>query len=232
MSLAGEGVIAIWNDIAAEGRAQFYAWHGREHMPERAGIAGFLRGRRYVAIHGEPEYFTLYETIGPEVLSGTDYLNRLNNPTPWTRDSVRHFKNVSRSLCRVAASHGFGQGGLIATWRYDVSDGREEEQRKLLAHDILPRLADEAGVAGAHLCIADRAASGIVTEEKKVRKDTTAVPGWVVMAEGWDDPEPFDRLCRQAISIERLAAAGAAGPIAFGLYRLQYSRSKTARAAG
>lgn len=231
MSLAGEGVVAIWNDITAEGRAPFHAWHGREHMPERAGIAGFLRGRRYAAIHGSPEYFTLYETESPQVLSGTDYLNRLNNPTPWTRSTVAHFRNVSRSLCRVAASHGFGQGGLIATWRYDVTEDRAEEHRRLLAHDILPRLADEPGVAGAHLCIADRAASGIETVEKKARVDATLVPGWVVMVEGWDDPEPFDLLCRRAIPAERLMAAGA-GPVAHGLYRLQYSRCKTARSTG
>lgn len=231
MSLAGEGVVAIWNDITAEGRAPFYAWHGREHMPERAGIAGFLRGRRYVAIHGNPEYFTLYETESPQVLSGTDYLNRLNNPTPWTRSTVTHFRNVSRSLCRVAASHGFGQGGLVATWRYDVAEDRADEHRRLLAHDILPQLADKAGVAGAHLCIADRAASGIETAEKKARADATLVPGWVVMVEGWDDPEPFDRLCRSVIPPDRLMAAGA-GAVAYGLYRLQYSRCKTARSTG
>ena len=50
MSLAGEGAVAIWHDIAPEGRGEFYAWHGHEHMPERAAIPGFLRGRRYVAI--------------------------------------------------------------------------------------------------------------------------------------------------------------------------------------
>ena len=62
MSLAGTGAVAIWHDIAPEGRSEFYAWHGREHMPERTGIAGFLRGRRYVAIAGQPEFFNLYET--------------------------------------------------------------------------------------------------------------------------------------------------------------------------
>ena len=36
MSLAGAAVVAIWNDITDEGRANFYEWHNREHMPERA----------------------------------------------------------------------------------------------------------------------------------------------------------------------------------------------------
>ena len=65
MGLAGSGAVAIWHDIAPEGRAEFYALHGREHMPERVGIPGFLRGRRYIAAHGIPEFFNLYETASP-----------------------------------------------------------------------------------------------------------------------------------------------------------------------
>jgi len=82
MSLAGQAVVAIWNGIAPEGRTEFYEWHNREHMPERVGIPGFQRGRRYIARYGTPEFFTLYEADSAEVLVGQDYLNRLNNPTP------------------------------------------------------------------------------------------------------------------------------------------------------
>lgn len=224
MSLAGQGVIAIWNDIAPEGRATFYAWHGREHMPERVGIPGFLRGRRYVALHGSPEFFTLYETDRPETLAGADYLARLNNPTPWTRDAVKAFRNTARSLCRVAATHGTAEGGLIATWRYDVAAGRESEQRRLLCDRILPAMADRPGVAGAHLCVADVAASTIETEEKRGQAGR-AIPNWVVMVESWDDPAPFDKLCRQVLSDAVLGGAGAVAP-AYGLYRLQVGLGK------
>src|SRR5829696_2908890 len=115
MSLAGEGALAIWHDIAPEGRGQFYAWHGGEHMPERVGIPGFLRGRRYVSVQGVPEFFNLYETASSDVVKGADYLTRLNAPTPWTVSTVRHFRGVARSLCAVAVSAGEGQGGLMAT---------------------------------------------------------------------------------------------------------------------
>ena len=30
MSLAGSGVVAIWNGIEAHARAEFYEWHTRE----------------------------------------------------------------------------------------------------------------------------------------------------------------------------------------------------------
>jgi hypothetical protein len=29
MALSGEGAVAIWHDIAPEGRETFYAWHGQ-----------------------------------------------------------------------------------------------------------------------------------------------------------------------------------------------------------
>ena len=120
MSIAGAGIVAIWNDIADEGRENFYQWHNREHMPERVGIKGFLRGRRYIAISGKPEFFTLYEVQDTNVLAGKDYLDRLNSPTEWTRRSIKDFHNLSRSLCIIDFSSGAGSGGMLATLRFDA----------------------------------------------------------------------------------------------------------------
>jgi hypothetical protein len=231
MSLAGQGVVAIWNDITPEGRADFYEWHNREHMPERVGIPGFRRGRRYIALGGAPEFFTLYETDSPEVLAGADYLNRLNNPTAWTRRATAAFRNVGRSLCRVALSLGTGQGGLLITLRYDVVAGSEEEQRRLVAHRILPELADRPGICGVHLCLADRGASLIQTEEKKGRPQAM-VPSWVVMVESAGERAELETACDAALAATTLTAAGAAAPIERGLYQLQYSRCKTPGTAG
>ena len=135
--LAGEGAIAIWNGISDEGRADFYAWHLSEHMPERVGIPGFLRGRRYRAADDKthPEFFTLYETQTFEVTQGVDYLNRLNAPTSWTRRATAHFKTTSRSLARVVASFGVGSGGVLLTLRFDVPD--EESEREKLASIVM-----------------------------------------------------------------------------------------------
>lgn len=207
MSLAGDGVVAIWNGIRPEGRADFFEWHNREHMPERVAIPGFLRGRRYIALEGHPEFFTLYETATTAVLSGADYLARLNAPTEWTRRATSHFTDTSRSLCRVALSIGVGAGGWIMTWRGD------EPPRDLEA--ILREVATAPGVVGAHLCIADRAASGIETEEKKGRPKN-AVPGWVVMIEGGSERRALETACA------RIALPHAER----GLYQLQYTRSK------
>jgi hypothetical protein len=207
MSLAGEGVVAIWHGIRPEGRADFFEWHNREHMPERVAIPGFVRGRRYIALDGHPEFFTLYETATTAILSGADYLARLNAPTEWTRRATSHFTDTARSLCRVALSIGVGAGGWIMTWRGD------EEPRGLEA--TLREVAKAPGIVGAHLCIADRPASGIETEEKKGRPKN-AVPGWVAMVEGGSERHALEAACA------RIAIPNAER----GLYQLQHTRNK------
>ena len=126
--LAGEAFVAIWHDIVPEGKAEFYAWHTREHMPERLNVAGFLRGRRYLAEDGTPEYFNLFEVQTAEVLTSAEYVARLNNPTPWTQRALPHFRNVSRSLCSVGASMGRSQGGVILTGRVEAIPGQVLER--------------------------------------------------------------------------------------------------------
>ena len=222
MSLAGSGAVAIWHDIAPEGREAFYAWHGTEHMPERAAIPGFLRGRRYVAIAGAPAFFNLYETATTAVLSGRDYLDRLDHPTPWTVETVRHFRGVARSLCEVAHSRGAGEGGLIATFRYDVSDASAAAHRAEMAA-ALDALAQAAGVAGAHLLVADEAASAIETAEKRARGTATAVPRWIVLLEGWGDAVPFEAQARAFAA--GAAFRGASAPPDLAVYRLQNARA-------
>ncbi len=228
MSLAGRGVVAIWNDIRPEARADFFEWHNREHMPERVAIPGFCRGRRFVAVDARPEFFTLYETADIGVLTGPDYMARLEHPTPWTRRAAGAFVNVSRALCRVALSLGTGEGGLMMTWRYHVAEGREEEQRRMLADRVLPALADRSGIAGVHLCIADRAASSVQTAEKRVRSEKALVPAWIILVEGGDEVGILEAECDRALPSELLASAGAMGAIERGLHQLQYSRSKAA----
>ena len=194
MSLAGTGVVAIWHDLLPEAKSDFYEWHNREHMPERVGIPGFRRGRRYVALRGTPEFFNLYEADTPEVLGGRDYLDRLNSPTDWTKRVVPSFRNVARSICRVVYSSGVGSGGVIATVRFDVDATRRAFTLDALATRLLPALALRTGIAGVHLCLADEAVSNVETAEKRARADATLVPTWIVLIEGIGP----DEVCKAA----------------------------------
>jgi len=220
----GAAVVAIWNDIRPEARADFYEWHNREHMAERVGIPGFLRGRRFVAIDGQPEFFTLYDTSGPQVLVGADYLQRLNHPTPWTRRAITAFVNMSRSLCRVVFSLGAGEGGLMMTLRYEVADGREAQMTDALTKRVLPKLFARPGVARARLCVADRPASSIQTAEKK-DTERARVPSWIILVEGAAEAAALKSACDELLSLDVLTAAGATTPVERGLYQLQYALS-------
>jgi hypothetical protein len=185
--LAGEGAVAIWNDIAEAGRAEFYAWHLHEHMPERVGIPGFVRGRRYRAADAatQPEFFTLYETLSFQVIQGSDYLARLNAPTDWTRAATAHFQSTTRSLTRVVASHGVGSGGAMLTVRFDIADEAVD--------DVVPRITSalEAAarlprITGAHLLGSDAGMSDQSTAESKGRKDLQAPARWALLLEACD----------------------------------------------
>ena len=228
MSLAGKGVVAIWNDITPEGRAEFYEWHDREHMPERVGIPGFLRGRRYIAVRGTPQYFTLYEADTPETLGGKDYFTRLNNPTPWTKAVVQaHFRNTSRGVCRVDLSTGVGQGGYLLTLRLGPAPGRETELRNYLAEAALLPLLEMKAIVGIHFCVADKAVSSVETAEKKGRE--VGVPNWLVMIETVT-PEAAEAAWQHLT--QGLTGKGADAAMDSGLYSLQFCRLKTPSTAG
>ena len=231
MSLAGLGVVCIWHNLLPEARDDFDQWHNREHMPERVGIPGFRRGRRYVALAGAPEYFNLYEADSPEVLGGQDYLNRLNSPTEWTRRVVPSFRNVSRSICRVAYTGGVGQGGFMLTQRFDVGEHHRLQVVNALRQRLLPPICDNKGIAGVHLCLADESISRVETAEKKARADTTQVPTWIILIEGNSSADVG--AAGAALSREVRPSLGAQGAeIATSVYQLEYSRCKTPWSAG
>lgn len=218
--LAGQGAITIWQDVSPEARAEFYAWHNGEHLAERVAIPGFLRGRRYRALAGEPEFFTLYETTGPEVLTGEEYLARLNAPTDWTRRIAPRMVNNVRALCRVVWSRGALSGGLMLTVRFDAEASALAALRERLCSERLPALVEKPGVAAAHLCIADAAASRVQTEEKKSRPVPAKVPDGAVLVEGAAEREALEAVAEELLASNWFAAAGARD-ICRGLYQLQ-----------
>jgi hypothetical protein len=228
MSLAGMGVVAIWHDLLPDAKGDFYEWHNREHMPERVGIPGFRRGRRYIAVDGSPEYFNLYEADSPEVLGGQDYLNRLNTPTDWTKRVVPSFKGVARSICHVEFTGGVGSGGTMLTMRFDIAAAKRASATTALVGHILPPLSLRNGISGVHLCIADEAISKVETNEKKARADTTLVPTWIVLIEG---NAVGDLRAAEHALVPQLEQLGATAP-EIAVYALEFTRLKTPWSAG
>ena len=171
--MLGQAAVTMWWDIALEMKAEFEDWHTREHMPERLSIPGFLRGTRWIAETGEPSYFVSYEVASLEMLTTGAYLERLNNPTPWSRKMMPHHRNMVRSLCALRAGWGGGLPQVLATVRFRPPA------------TALPALPRRKGLTGAYLLESQPMAGAPQTAEQKIRGgDRTA--DWVLLVGGYD----------------------------------------------
>ena len=216
MALWGQGVLAIWNDIAPEAEAEFVAWHVAEHIPERVGLPGFLRGRRYIAVEGHPKYFNFYETERAETLRSPHYLARLNDPTPRTRRVVALFHNTSRTICDVVASIGRGEGPWIEAIQLKSVEGTT------LQREFLPALAADPAICGVHLLRGCPAEIRVDTAESKLRTSPDEAAQWILLVEAIEE-ESLREWSTTALSEPDLTANGAFKLITRGLYRLQFS---------
>jgi hypothetical protein len=218
MPLLGAGVLAIWNGVTPGADADFADWHVREHMPERLAVPGFLRGRRYVAIDGHPAYFNFYETQSPATLTSAAYLARLNDPSPWTRRVIAQFRDTSRTVCDVAASHGAGEGGVMET--VEMSAGGGAQVAGIDAGFLKPLLS-APGIVAVHLLRGRLQDSAGGTAEKKLRGQPDAVAEWVLLIEAIG-PEAIRAARAGAASDGMLARAGAAPGSRRGIYSFQF----------
>ena len=191
--MLGKAAVTIWCDVAPEVREEFDHWHAHEHMPERLAIRGFLRGSRWVSADGG-RYFILYEVESEATLASASYLERLNNPTPWSRKMMPHHRNMVRGLCRVEASSGSALAQALLTvrsWSATTLD--------------LAALASRKGIVAAHLLRSIGEPPPQTTEQKLRGGD--ASPDVVALVTGYN---------------EAAVAAAAVAGATVGLYRLAY----------
>ncbi len=110
------GRLALWNECQPEYLAEYETWYAGEHLPERLSLPGWVRGRRYENAGEGPGFFTYYEVSTPQDLIAPLYLERVNNPTPLThRIMSLAFRNMSRTICSVAAVTGRMRGAWAVT---------------------------------------------------------------------------------------------------------------------
>ena len=223
MALLGSAVLAFWHDIAPGGDAEFNHWHTQEHIPERVGVPGFLRGRRYEAAGRGPRYFNLYETEDLGVLDSPPYVERLQHPTPWTRRALPLFRGSKRTACRTVLSLGLGLGGALATLDLGPESGRADELRGWLTRTALPALSHRPAIVGVHLCEADVATTQAKskTAEGGLQDRSDVMARWVVLVEGIS-PEVVEAAAQELLGPEGAGRHGAAPEVALAVYRLAY----------
>ena len=179
--LLGNAAVLIWNDVVPEAHDEFYAWHDKEHIPERLLLPGFRRGRRYRRSGRSPEWLTMYEAVDVSALVSPEYLARLNAPSAATQSALKHFRNTSRAVCRLDTSLGTGMGGHMLALRLAVDAQRADAMRRYLRDEAFPSALGQTGVLACHLYAADTAASYVSTAESSTR--AFDVPAWVLLCE-------------------------------------------------
>src|SRR5262245_44730184 len=183
--MLGRAAVAMWWNVAVEMREEFEDWHTHEHMPERLAIPGFLRGTRWRAVGDAPSYFILYEVARVSVLTGPDYMARLNDPTPWSRKMMPHHLDMVRSLCRVHASVGGLIGGALARIRFSPARRGGRAVVDWLAGEMLPAFAQRKGLLGGCVLRAQPQTGPRTTEQEIRGGDQTA--DWVLLLSGYEE---------------------------------------------
>lgn len=216
--MPANAAVAIWCDVGFEARDEFDDWHAHEHMPERLSIPGFLRGSRWVSAHAGAGYFMLYEARSEATITNGPYLERLNDPTPWSRKMMPHHRNMVRSLCRVEASFGAGLGQALLTVRFSPED--PDRLRAWLTAKLLPAMPSRKGLTAARLLRNIVPPETVQTTEQRLRAGDAAAD-WIVLVNGYS-AEAVAAVAAEEMNEAGMVARGAMPGSVAGLYRLAY----------
>ena len=220
MPLLGTAAMLLSFDIAPEAIAEHDDWHTHEHFPERLSIPGFLRGSRWIASQGQQRYFVMYEVEALATLTSAAYLERLNNPSPWTAKMMAHYRGMTRGFCTITHSGGVGLGHAALFLRFKPDPANDAALRDWLIGDVLPGLPTTPGLACAHLFEAAQTPPG--TNEQRIRGQDAGVD-CALLVTGYS-AERVTELFQTALGSGQLEQRGATG-ISGGVYQLAYTLS-------
>lgn len=205
------GMLVIWHDVAPGQAPAVREWYGREHHFERLDIPGFLEVRRFERVSGTgAEVLGAYRVAAPDVLRSATYRARVESPTAWTRESMLHFRNMSRTVCTITALAGRAQGGHVAALA-SVGDGLPDLPA------VCELLLKRPGVLQVTALNAERSAFATASAEQALRGGPDAQIAWALLidADGLDAAE-------QALHAAQ-GLTDCRDPVQFGVYRLSFT---------
>jgi hypothetical protein len=155
---SGSGLLAVWTDIAPEMESEFNEWYNTEHIPQLLGVPGFLSGRRYLSVEGEPKYLALYDLANENVLKSEAFLKVREVPTDWTKKIRPHFRNTAIGVYRQIFSCGTPpeeDADFVLSVRLNIPSEKESEFNEWYNVDHLPALVGVPGVfcAGRYVAV-------------------------------------------------------------------------------
>lgn len=222
MDQAAPGILLVLNDILETAEEEFNRWYQQQHVPERLRLPGFRSARRYRAVKGTPAYMAVYECDALEVLASEPYLERLRNPTDWTKKVMPGFRNMLRSACRETWSLGEGVGGAAVVIQCRPRAASQDAARRYVGQQLTRERLQAAAMVRASLWEADATATG-ASPEMALRETADKSADWVLFLESYD-------LARTDAALAALLRGGAADAAglqidAAGHYQLICARS-------
>lgn len=230
MPLLGKAVMLLSFDIVEDAIPEHDDWHTHEHLPERLSIPGFVRGTRWVSLDGKTRYFVMYEVDQVVTLQSEGYLERLDNPSPWTTKLMPSYRGMTRGLCSVSGSFGMGIGQFGLLLRFKPETGLASSLRTWLLNDTLPRLPSRDGLGSAHLF--ERALVPRMTKEQRIR-GADAGADWALFVTGYSEGA-LERLLESDLNRTQIERHGGTA-VSEAMYQMHYmltDREVSARPVG
>lgn len=159
MPLRGRAFLSLWSGVSPGYERELDRWHTIEHMPERLGVPGFLRGRRYMGTAASDHpVFILYEAAHIETFRSPGLLARLNDPTEWSKKVQPGLVNFLRTPCHTLISLGDGVGGALAAIRVsrEMSDKADIDVALMSAAPAIAQLHGVTASTSGNMCQTSR----------------------------------------------------------------------------
>jgi hypothetical protein len=207
------GMLLIWHDVVPGQAQAVREWYDKEHHFERLDIPGFLEVRRFERVFGTgAEVLGAYRVAAPDVLRSAAYRARVEAPTAWTRESMLHFRHMSRTVCTTTVRAGRAQGGHVAAL---ASSGGNSPDLSATCERLLKR----PGVLRVTALHAESPAfaTTTATAEQALRGGPDAQVAWALLIDAVG-PDAAEHTLHAAQEI-----TGCRDPVQYGVYRLCFS---------
>jgi len=147
----------------------------------------------------------LYEVANLQTLASEAYVTRLNNPTPWTTRMMPHYIGMTRGLCAVLGSYGYGQGCAAALIRFASEASCAADLHRWVSEEVLPGVTRMSGLGSAHLLQRSQAAA--MTNEQRIRGVDRGVDSAIIVT-GYDR-DAISRYANSLCAADGLSNRGA-----------------------
>lgn len=160
-------LLLLVNGVDPARLAEYEAWHGTEHVPERLTLPGFRHADRYVFADDPCRFATLYWLDDAGALATPEYLHLMAHPSPWSARMRPAMRDVTRWAARVVAGAGRQPSRRLVVLSYTGD-------------------ADPHGLAGT---LADKAADGEIEGWSLAERfDAPAHPGFPARTGEYEAP--------------------------------------------